>query len=62
MVRYKCSRCGGDQYSADPHKANEPCIYCGHKKTELMDNIEEPKRKKGANEWDKISTGRFRYC
>lgn len=53
MVRYKCSRCGGDQYSADPHKANEPCIYCGHKKTELMDNIEEPKRKKGANEWDK---------
>lgn len=47
MIRYKCPECGGSQCSADPHKANEPCIYCGHKGTKLTDNInedqEEPK-------------------
>lgn len=47
VIRYKCPKCGGDQYSADPKKANESCIYCGHKGTEMMDNInedqEEPK-------------------
>jgi len=45
--RYKCPECGGSQYSADPRKEKEPCIYCGHKGTAIMDNInedqEEPK-------------------
>ena len=53
MNRYKCPSCGGNQYSADPRKENEPCIYCDHQGTELMADIEEPKRKKGANEWEK---------
>lgn len=41
MNRYKCPSCGENQYSADPRKENEPCIYCGQEGTELMDNINE---------------------
>ncbi|MGI6498038.1 MAG: hypothetical protein ACOX0U_04340 [Oscillospiraceae bacterium] len=41
MNRYKCPSCGGNQYSADPKKESEPCIYCDHQGTELMDNINE---------------------
>lgn len=39
MNRYKCPACGGDQYSASPNRAHEPCIYCGNKGTELMKDI-----------------------
>ena len=41
MNRYKCSACGGNQYSSDSRKEKEPCIYCGHKGTKLMENINE---------------------
>lgn len=43
MNRYKCPECGGNQYSTDPNKAGEPCIYCGHKGTKLMDSLTEEK-------------------
>ena len=41
MRRYKCPKCKGDQFSANPNRENEPCIYCGNEKTELMDTIED---------------------
>lgn len=40
MTRYKCPACGGNQYSASPHKAQEACIYCGNKGTEIMKTLE----------------------
>lgn len=43
MNRYKCPECGGNQCSTDPNKAGEPCIYCGHKGTKLMDSLTEEK-------------------
>jgi DNA-directed RNA polymerase subunit RPC12/RpoP len=43
MNRYKCPACGQSQYSADPHKAGEPCIYCGHKGTVPMKEIDPGK-------------------
>lgn len=39
MNRYKCTECGGNQFSASHLKEKEPCIYCGSTKTKLMDNI-----------------------
>lgn len=39
MNRYKCLKCGGNQYSSSPDRADEPCVYCGHKGIELMKNI-----------------------
>ena len=30
MTKYTCLSCGKDSFSADPHKENEPCVYCGH--------------------------------
>ena len=27
MIRFTCTKCGKDQYSASP--AETPCIYCG---------------------------------
>lgn len=39
MNRYKCPKCGGNQYSASPDKAKEPCIYCGHVGTVLMNDL-----------------------
>ena len=46
MFTYKCLICNKNQYSADPNKENEPCIYCGNKETKLklMENIEEEKK------------------
>ena len=41
MIRYKCPKCKGNQYSASPNKSDEPCIYCGNPKGHMMDNIEE---------------------
>lgn len=41
MTRYKCPRCKGNQYSASPDKAHEPCIYCGHEGTVPMKSLEE---------------------
>ena len=41
MNRYKCPKCKRNQYSSCSKKEQEPCIYCGNKETELMDNIEE---------------------
>lgn len=46
MNKYKCPRCGGNQYSADPRKENETCIYCDHQGTEIMDSISEDRDKK----------------
>lgn len=46
MNRYKCPRCGGNQYSADPWKENETCIYWVHQGTEIMDSISEDRDKK----------------
>ena len=43
MNRYKCPECGVNQYSASPNKTGEPCIYCGHKGTELMKEIDPNK-------------------
>jgi len=43
MNRYKCPKCGGSQYSASPDKAKEPCIYCGHIGTELMNDLRDEK-------------------
>lgn len=40
MTRYKCPSCGGNQYSASPSKAREPCVHCGHIGTELMKEID----------------------
>ena len=38
MNRYKCSACGGEQYtSAD---TAEGCIYCGHKVLKKMETLE----------------------
>lgn len=39
MNRYKCPACGGNQYSASPNRAHEPCIHCDNKGTELMKDI-----------------------
>lgn len=39
MTRYRCQNCGGDQYSAGPNKANEPCIYCGKRGTVAMNDL-----------------------
>ncbi len=41
MIRYKCPKCKGNQYSASPNKSDEPCIYCGNPKVQMMDSIEE---------------------
>lgn len=41
MTRYKCPECGGNQYSADPNKASEPCIYCSHEGTTPMKDLKE---------------------
>ena len=41
MIRYKCPKCKGNQYSASPNKSDEPCIYCRNPKVQMMDNIEE---------------------
>lgn len=41
MTRYKCPRCKGNQYSASPDKAHEPCIYCDHEGTVPMRSLEE---------------------
>lgn len=46
MNRYKCPKCGGNQYSASPNKAKEPCIYCGHEGTELMDDLIDEKARR----------------
>jgi DNA-directed RNA polymerase subunit RPC12/RpoP len=40
MTRYRCLSCGGNQYSSNPNRAHEACIYCGNKGTELMKNLE----------------------
>ena len=40
MTRYKCPLCGKSQYSADTQKAGEPCIYCGHRGTEVMPGLD----------------------
>lgn len=39
MTRYRCPSCGGNQFSASPNKANEPCIYCGGQGTVAMKNL-----------------------
>ncbi|MEA4832376.1 hypothetical protein SDC9_164031 [bioreactor metagenome] len=41
MNRYKCPLCGGSQYSTNPNRADESCIYCGHKGTVLMNSLED---------------------
>lgn len=41
MIRYKCPKCNGDQYSSNPNKSNEPCIYCGNPKVQKMDTLDE---------------------
>jgi len=41
MNRYKCPNCKGNQYSSCDKKSDEPCVYCGHDGTELMEDIEE---------------------
>lgn len=41
MNRYKCPNCKGNQYSASPNKSDEPCIYCGNPKVQMMDTLEE---------------------
>jgi predicted nucleic acid-binding Zn-ribbon protein len=40
MYAYQCLKCGKYQYSSSSEKGNEPCIYCGHKKTELIGHSE----------------------
>ena len=40
MTRYRCPTCGGNQYSSNPNRAHEACIYCGNKGTEIMKNLE----------------------
>ncbi len=45
MNRYKCPACSGNQYSSSQDRADEPCVYCGHKGTELMKNINSDQAK-----------------
>jgi DNA-directed RNA polymerase subunit RPC12/RpoP len=45
MREYKCSKCGGLQYSSSAQKENEPCVYCGYNRTELQgDEIKQDKK------------------
>lgn len=40
MNRFKCPRCGKDQYSASPCE-NTPCIYCGNSTVIKMAPLED---------------------
>jgi hypothetical protein len=41
MIRYKCSVCKGNQYTATTNRTNDKCIYCGHAGVEQKNNLEE---------------------
>jgi len=38
MNRFRCPRCGGDQYTAKDD--TEGCIFCGNKELEKMETLE----------------------
>jgi rRNA maturation protein Nop10 len=40
MTRYKCPACGKSQYSADPHRDGDICIYCGQRGVESMPGLD----------------------
>jgi hypothetical protein len=40
MNKYKCQSCGKYQYSSSSEKCNDPCIYCGHIGTDIVDEHE----------------------
>ncbi len=50
MNRYKCPVCRGNQYSANPNRENEPCIYCQNERTVLMDTLDEKPGEEGSAE------------
>ena len=56
MTRYKCPRCKGNQYSASPDKAHEPCIYCDHEGTVPMRSLEEEGNDENIHEQDRPGT------
>jgi DNA-directed RNA polymerase subunit RPC12/RpoP len=53
MNRYKCPKCGGNQYSASPDRKDEPCIYCGYKGVELMNDTQKLTKEEISDEQDK---------
>lgn len=50
VLRYKCPQCGRSQYSSASRKEMDPCIYCDHQGTDLMDNLSEEQRIIDSNE------------
>jgi len=50
MNRFKCPRCGGNQYTAADEA--EKCIYCEHQELEKMDTLEE--KSLDGRTWDEM--------
>lgn len=50
MNRFKCPRCGGNQYTAADEA--EECIYCGHQGLKKMDTLEE--KSLDGRTWDEM--------
>jgi len=41
MNRYKCPKCKGNQFTSNPNREKEPCIYCRNESTVLMPTLDE---------------------